>query len=148
MKKNEIVSHIISTILRNTDKLHEYTGASMKDPVSELTEEQITELLSILKEHPIFGENLNTQPNGTHGGISIIPEGNVVMQYSLVGHDRFDDHMSTQLIRPHKDGVKIDTELKTNTDKEIKREIYDNNGNLKQTYKPVLPEEHDRDRDR
>lgn len=128
--KTEIVYHIISCILRDTDKVHEYTRYSPIEPISEMSEVQLAELLTIINQHPALGTNLNNLENGFRAGISVGENGNVLMQYSLIGHDRFEDHLNTTLIKPASEGVAIDTQILGRTSSQTTREIYDAEGNL------------------
>lgn len=128
--KEEIVHHIIAGILRNTDKVHEYTGYSEKEPISEMSEEQLAELLAIINQHPSLGTNLSNLKDGFSSGMSVDENGSVLLQFSLIGHDRFDDHMNTKLIRPSDQGVQIDVQLLGRSYSDTTREIYDNEGNL------------------
>lgn len=128
--KQEIIKHIISGILRNTDKVHEYTGYSPEEPISKMSEEQVSELLTIINQHPSLGKNLSDLQDGFSSGMSVDENGNVLLQYSLIGHDRFDDHMNTTLIRPVDEEIFIDTQILGPNSSKSTREIYDNEGNL------------------
>ena len=128
--KEEIVHHIVAGILRNTDKVHKYTGRSQKEPINEISEEQISELLTIINHHPSLGKNLSDLQDGFSSGMSVDENGNVLMQYSLIDHDRFEDHLNTTLIRTVDEEIFIDTQILDHNSSKSTREIYDNEGNL------------------
>lgn len=128
--KEKIVHHIISAILRNTDKVHEYTGYLPTEPISEMSEEQLAELLTIINQHPSLGTNLSNLKDGFSAGMTVDENGSVLLQYSLIGHDRFGDHMNTTLIKSVDEEIFIDTQILDHNSSKSTREIYDNDGIL------------------
>ena len=138
--REAISSHIVNAIILPNvpnNRILRYIDLS-KQPLPEIEQDDFEELMTVLRASTLFTMDEIFAQKGSkkvYGGMDITSD-TVVLEYCLVGHDRFSDHMSETVISLSGDNVQFDTEkvgydyCKCPTTRKYEREIVGPDGQV------------------